>query len=288
MIMIMAVSVPAVVATSPCPPCPNSNSPGACDMTSFETLEPCLECSEWTELRADPNFVLEMIDDKCDTPWVGEDGCPFGYVGYINQGSSLQLVVEFWGLTNQPFQLTLNGPGTCTAVDSALASGEYKTLPTGTAPALNSNLYERGYYNGNPSALAADCGDPGQGIYNFEMNGMTDANGHYCGFYAIALPPGDYPYVKFIVKECGAPGCLEGPWTPVLCECNGLSFTIAGNVEVYVENTDPVITDMWIEQDPEYPGVVIPNPCEDTTTITVYEEIYDANGIDDIASVVIT
>lgn len=160
----------------------------------------------------------------------------------------------------------------------------------GIAPPVGFDLFERGYWAGGPY-LSATCSDPGQGIYNIGMDVMTDSVGHYCGYYNVPLPAGYYDGVKFLVKECTAPGgcsATGGQWIVKLMECELMTFDIGGGTGTEVGNVAPEIQDMWIEQNGQEVVDVILNPCPETTTITVYEKIFDANGIDDIASVVIS
>jgi len=209
----------------------------ACNLTQLLGTVGLGDC--WDDYIGDENFELMMIDNKTEE-WVPVDGCPYGLVGYYNytEENRLKGAVEVWGLTpNANHQITLNGPGGCTAVDSALASGFYGT-PTGVAPPAGFNFFERGYWDGSGPYLIGNCQWAGEGIWNFGMNVTTDDCGHFCYEFNLTLPCGKYEGVKFLVKECTADECYEpvpGQWVPKLMECDPMDFSICPSGEA----TDP-------------------------------------------------
>jgi predicted ribosomally synthesized peptide with SipW-like signal peptide len=95
---------------------------------------------------------------------------------------------------NAKYQITLNGPGSCTTTDNNLAG-------------FGANLFQSGYWNNWAPGLAPSCiGSPGEGIYNMNLINdhytvMSDALGEFNYAFNFAFPSGTYSNVKVLVKK---------------------------------------------------------------------------------------
>jgi len=197
------------------------------------------------------NRILLENKDENWNPIIG-DGI-WGIVEYDT--STLTLNVIAHGLTEDaPHQLTLNTQPApddndefeCMA--SALATGFYQHDPAGIRPD-EFDPWLRGYWRTGYSTVLedqyyADAGWPGisEGIYNIhdksdpskppEWYGLyySDEKGDLTVSVSAELPPGDYDWIKFIIKEVGGVDETHPygtSWTPVLMECwIPLFFTI--------------------------------------------------------------
>lgn len=116
-----------------------------------------------------------------------------GVMTYSSNDSTFHGTVTAQGLeANKYYQITLNGPGTCTSTDNNLA-------------AITSDLFQRGFYNGG-SGLSATCGNPGEGIYNMNLIGdhytvQANGSGNINYPFSLTLPVGSYSGVKVLVKK---------------------------------------------------------------------------------------
>jgi len=117
----------------------------------------------------------------------------FGDIQYSSNDSTFHGTVTGTGLVpNGKYQITLNGPGTCTATDDALV-------------ALGSNAFQSGYWN-NGTGLESTCGTPGEGVYNMDLVAdhytfIADESGAFTHNFDFALPVGSYSGVKVLVKK---------------------------------------------------------------------------------------
>ena len=179
--------------------------------------------SESNQPNPEPRHI--SLENKTDTWQVIPDDQTWGDIDYNHNDTSFKGTVTGKGLTpNAPYQITLNGPGTCTLTDNGLA---------GVGP----TLFDSGYWNGGPN-LDASCGNPGEGVYNMSLqNGgqytvMTDGNGDFTHNFDLALPAGNYSGIKVLVKKMLEP--FVSPWADFglgyptfnLYETAPISFTI--------------------------------------------------------------
>lgn len=148
----------------------------------------------------------------------------FGDIQYSTNYSDFHGVVTGTGLTpNSPYQITLNGPGACTATDAALAGA-------------GANAFESGYWN-NGTNLEPTCGTPGEGVLNMDLTSnwytvMTDSNGAFTHNFSFNMPAGNYSGVKVLVKKMLNP--FNSPWVDTtgdyptfnLYETAPISFTV--------------------------------------------------------------
>jgi len=119
----------------------------------------------------------------------------YGTIAYSNHANTFYGVVQGQGLEpNSKYQITLNGPGTCTTTDDNLAT-------------FGANLFESGYWNNWAPNLSNTCvGAPGEGLYNMNLIGdwytfESDASGSFVYPFNFDLPSGDYTGVKVLVKK---------------------------------------------------------------------------------------
>jgi len=184
-------------------------------------------CDLWIEVTGISRVEFLDLENK-DQNWqiiLGDD--TYGILTYTPEYHTFSGKVEAYGLeTNAKYQITLNGPGICTATDDQLAIA-------------GNNAFESGYWNGGPN-LDPNCVNElykGEGIYNMslvnnEYTVMTDDNGDFTySFNLNNLPSGDYVGVKVLVKKTIEP--YASPWidpatihTTNLFETAPISFTI--------------------------------------------------------------
>ena len=154
-----------------------------------------------------------------DLSWniIPNDGI-YGTIIYSSGAVGFNGVVKGYHLVpNSKYQITFNGPGTCTTTDGYLA-------------VAGSNAFQSGYWNVGPG-LDSTCGSPGQGIYNLNLIGLyngeytviTDASGDFVYPFNLALQAGDYTGVKVLVKKTLDP--FVSPWTdPALSVVHGTNL----------------------------------------------------------------
>jgi len=150
-------------------------------------------CDLWIEVSDVSRLETVDLENKT-ADWVIIAGDQIdGTIAYSTGKNTFYGNVTGQGLVpDSKYQITLNGPGPCTATDNQLASGP-------------GNLFSSGYWNGGPS-LAATCGTPGEGIHNMDLISdwytvITDSNGDFSHPFNIALPSGSYSGVKVLVKK---------------------------------------------------------------------------------------
>lgn len=165
---------------------------------------------------------LENKDENWD---IISDDSTKGDIDYSHNDDSFHGTVTGQGLEiNSKYQITLNGPGTCTTTDDNLAT-------------FGANLFQSGYWNDWAPSLASTCtGSPGEGIYNMNLISdwytfETDGTGTFTYPFDLALPAGDYVGVKVLVKKVLDP--FVSPWvdtsvehTTNLFETAPISFTV--------------------------------------------------------------
>jgi len=142
------------------------------------------------------DMKVQDLENKDDS-WVikANDGI-YGTLVYSTDASTFHGTVVGQGLEkNAKYQITLNGPGSCTVIDDNLAN-------------FGANLFQSGYWDNNWSPnLASTCsGTPGEGIYNMNLTNdhytvMSDAMGNLSYSFNLALPSGTYSDVKVLVKK---------------------------------------------------------------------------------------
>ncbi|MBN2094276.1 MAG: hypothetical protein JW740_02850 [Candidatus Zambryskibacteria bacterium] len=149
----------------------------------------------------------------------------FGLMTYSVEDDTFHGTVTGQGLEpNARYQITLNGPGSCTATDDMLAG-------------FGANLFQSGYWNNWAPSLSPNCvGDPGEGLYNMNLIGdeytvESDGSGNINYAFNLALPSGNYSGVKVLVKKTLQP--FQAPWTDPdtvhttnLFEVASISFTV--------------------------------------------------------------
>ena len=168
--------------------------------------------------------VLYLDLENKDTNWNVMVDDTYGTIAYSTGASNFYGVVQGYGLQpNSRYQITLNGPGVCTATDDNLAG-------------FGANLFQSGYWNGVGPGLSNSCTGPGEGIYNMNLIGdeytlATDGFGNFIYPFNLALPTGTYTGVKVLVKKTLNP--FVSPWidpatvhTTNLFETAAISFTV--------------------------------------------------------------
>ncbi len=167
-------------------------------------------CDLWIEVtdisltdRPDPEPRHISLENKTEGTWqVISDDQTWGDIDYFHNDTTFHGVVTGQGLSpNSPYQITLNGPGTCTFTDDGLA---------GVGP----TLFDSGYWN-NGTNLESTCGTPGEGVYNMDLVSSwytvwTDGNGDFIHNFDFTLPVGSYSGVKVLVKKMLNP--FVSPW----------------------------------------------------------------------------
>jgi hypothetical protein len=230
--------------------CNSCTNVDACNLTQLLEAIDLGAC--WDNYTGTENFELMMIDDKNRTTWDAIDGCPYGLVGYYNNSEELKGVVEVWGLdTTKNYQLSLNGYGGTYTDEVFSTICDY--------PAQNVNVTESPWNcSGCPNAwVCNNWTDPygvTQGFMNFEMCELTDACGHFCYEFNIALPSGTYENVKFLVKEAEPPWTPDSTnpygWTTILMDCEPMNFTISPSGNAADDTL--VIKDVYTIMEPVY------------------------------------
>lgn len=186
----------------------------------------------WQAAHTEGMTAVLLEDKNAASDWQTiADVTNWGSLHYDESGSGLHVVVHGYGLIEgDSYQVTLNGPGICTAVDDLIAGGTPGDYP----------LYDVGYWNDAASGYIERACNPlnlawgGEGIYNFAWV-QADGDGSISLDETIAtqpdsatypaLPPGDYENVKFLIKHLdGTPPGSN--WTGVLMETEPLTFTM--------------------------------------------------------------
>ena len=192
-------------------------------------LDPRLEsqdfgCDLWIEVTGISRVETVNLENK-DGEWAIIVDDTHGMMTYsIDHPTFYGNVVAQKLEPSAKYQITLNGPGGCSATDDLLASA-------------GSNLFQSGYWNNWVPGLAPNCvGSPGEGVYNMALISdwytvETDASGDFNYSFNLNLPSGSYTGVKVLVKkvlEVFAP-----PWvdtsvehTTNLFETAPINFTI--------------------------------------------------------------
>lgn len=178
-----------------------------------------------SELQWDsPTVVYQDLENK-DLSWQVIDDDIYGTIAYSSNAGNFYGVVQGRGLeANSKYQITLNGPGTCSLVDNNLVS-------------MGTNLFESGYWNNWAPNLSDTCtGSPGEGVYNMNLTDdwytfISDNDGNFVYPFNLSLAAGDYTGVKVIVKKML--DTHESPWidstvehTTNLFETAAISFTV--------------------------------------------------------------
>ena len=182
-------------------------------------------CDLWIEVTGISRVGNVNLENKYDNWDIISDDSIHGVMTYSTDYPTFYGNVVAQGLeTNAKYQITLNGPGGCSATDNLLASA-------------GSNLFESGYWNNWAPGLAPNCdGNPGEGVYNMalinnEYTAKSDGAGNLNYSFNLNLPTGDYAGVKVLVKKTLDP--YEEPWidpatehTTNLFETASISFTV--------------------------------------------------------------
>ena len=166
-------------------------------------------CDLWIEVdsisltdRPNPTPMHISLENKTDQWEIISNDQTWGDIDYFSNVTSFNGVITGQGLSpNAPYQITLNGPGTCTFTDDGLA---------GVGP----DAFSSGYWNNNTN-LEPTCGAPGEGVYNMDLVSnwytvWTDGNGDFTHNFDFALPVGNYSGVKVLVKKMLNP--FVTPW----------------------------------------------------------------------------
>jgi len=194
-------------------------------------------CDLWveiTDISLTPEVEMRHISlenkDMNDGWSVISDDRTWGDIDYSHNAPNFYGTVTGKGLVaNAPYQITLNGPGSCTFTDDGLAN-------------VSTNAFSSGYWNSGPN-LDDTCVTGGEGVYNIDLTGTasdpywytvwTDSSGDFSYSFTVNnLPVGDYVGVKVLVKQMLDP--FVTPWAELgtdyaadnLYETAAISFTI--------------------------------------------------------------
>jgi len=181
-------------------------------------------CDLWIEVTGISQVETVDLENK-DAGWQIIQDDVYGTMTYSIDYPTFYGNVVVQNLEpNAKYQITLNGPGGCSATDHLLASA-------------GSNLFQSGYWNNWAPSLAPNCvGNPGEGLYNMALINdwytvETDANGDFNYSFNLNLPSGSYIGVKVLVKKVLDP--FVQPWvdtfvehTTNLFETAPINFTI--------------------------------------------------------------
>jgi len=182
-------------------------------------------CDLWIEVTEVSRISTETLGlENKDDSWNIIVDNTYGTMTYTTSYQTFMGSVAAYNLEpNAKYQITLNGPGVCTATDNLLAGA-------------GSNLFQSGYWDGVGPNLSGSCTGAGEGIYNMNLINdhytvMTDGSGNFNYPFNLSLPQGTYTGVKVLVKKM-----LDdhvSPWvdsstvhTTNLFETAPISFTI--------------------------------------------------------------
>ena len=168
---------------------------------------------------------ISLENKDKDNEWeIISDDLIWGDIDYSHNDTTFHGIVTGQGLEpTSKYQITLNGPGICTATDAGFAG-------------MGPNAFSSGYWNAGTN-LESSCGTPGEGVYNMDLVGdyytiITDGAGAFTYNFNIALPAGDYSGVKVLVKKMldthVSPWSDTGQGYPAfnLYETASISFTV--------------------------------------------------------------
>jgi len=165
-----------------------------------------------SEQRGESNVAHVLLVTKTED-WVSIWPGAFGYVKYSVEGDKFEGIINAHKLKpNTEYVLCINGPGG-TATDSLIAQ---VALTDNEYPSGDGTVSWDGWWPGADGIL--DTEDD-EGYFDFAV--VTTNNGgsfHY--EFSASLLPGDYVWVKFLVKDTSA------GWKVVLMEDVALSFAI--------------------------------------------------------------
>jgi len=172
----------------------------------------------------EPEMGTINLENK-NSDWQVMNDDTFGTINYSVNDSTFHGTVVGQGLVPSAYyQITLNGPGSCTATDDNLAT-------------FGANLFQSGYWNNWAPSLSPTCvGNPGEGLYNMNLvnNDYTvqaDGSGNINYPFNLDLPNGNYTGVKVLVKKILWP--FVSPWTdPATVHTTNLFETASINFTV--------------------------------------------------------